>query len=109
MLGVDDMERSVAFYRDRLGFELQTQFPGFAIFGAGPVALVLSEALPKPSAGRAGSAELVLPVEHIHNAHKDLTARGVEFTIAPRPIAGPNWAANFSDPDGHNWSIFGPE
>ena len=110
MLGVDDMDRSVEFYRDRLGFELKTRFPGFAMLNAGAVTLILSEGLPKAAGGgRAGSTELVLAVEHVSEAYKTLTSRGVVFHIQPRPIAGPNWAGNFADPDGHQLSIFGPE
>ena len=110
MLGVDDMERSVAFYRDRAGFALESQFPGFAFFNAGNVTLILSKDLPRTaSSGRAGSTELVLPVDHVRAAYDTLKEAGVEFSIAPRPIAGPNWASNFTDPDGHQLSIFGPE
>ena len=41
-LGVSDLPRSVAFYRDTLGLPLQFQHGGLAFFGAGPVTLMLS-------------------------------------------------------------------
>jgi len=42
-------------------------------------------------------------------AYAALGERGVKFRIEPRQVAGPNWAANFEDPDGHMLSVFGPE
>jgi catechol 2,3-dioxygenase-like lactoylglutathione lyase family enzyme len=40
---VDDVDRAVAFYRDRLGFELKAQpGPGFAIVTRGQLRLLLS-------------------------------------------------------------------
>ena len=35
--------------------------------------------------------------------------RGVTFLNEPRCVDGVSWAADFSDPDGHVLSIFGPE
>ncbi|MDA1235278.1 MAG: hypothetical protein O3A53_10795 [Acidobacteria bacterium] len=48
-------------------------------------------------------------VEHVREAHEGLKAKGVEFRIAARVVAGPMWATDFRDPDGHVLSIFGPE
>ena len=36
-LGVSDLSKSVAFYRDKAGFDLQNQFESFAFFPAGLV------------------------------------------------------------------------
>jgi catechol 2,3-dioxygenase-like lactoylglutathione lyase family enzyme len=110
MLGTKDLARSVEFYRDRLGLEVQHEIPGFTFMKAGGVTLVLSEPLAR-AAGDAmnGATELVFQVERVGPACEALKARGIRFTQEPRNVSGPMWAANFSDPDGHQLSIFGNE
>jgi len=44
MLGVRDIARSLGFYRDKLGLEVQHEIPGFAFLNGGGVTLCLSEA-----------------------------------------------------------------
>ena len=109
MLGVKDMSRSVAFYRDRIGLAVQHQMPGFAYLNAGTVTLCLSEPLAKNREHTAGATEVVLAVEHVRVAFAELQALGVEFVNEPRVVTGTSWAANFLDPDGHLLSVFGPE
>lgn len=109
MLGVTQMDRSLAFYRDKLGLELKGQNEGFAFLDGGGVMLCLSEALGRLGSPIPGATEVVFSVGDVWGAHKALRARGVEFTLEPRTVTGPMWAANFDDPDGHKLSIFGPE
>ena len=109
MLGVSDMARSVAFYRDTLGLPLAQQIPGFAFFNAGGFTLALSEPIAKNSAHMVGATEIVFSVEDVRAAHAALREKGVAFLIEPRVVNPPMWAANFNDPDGHRLSIFGPE
>ena len=109
MLGVRELARSVAFYRDQVGFTLQHQTPGFAFLNAGPVTLCLSEALAKNKEHVAGATEIILAVEHVRDAFVELQALGVEFLNEPRVVTGASWAANFVDPDRHLLSVFGPE
>jgi catechol 2,3-dioxygenase-like lactoylglutathione lyase family enzyme len=109
MLGVTDLEKLVAFYRDRLGLKLTAQFEGFAFFDAGSVTLALSRGLAQATGRGAGATEVVFAVEHVRAAFEALRKQGVEFTIEPRVVSPPNWAANFNDPNGHGLSIFGPE
>jgi catechol 2,3-dioxygenase-like lactoylglutathione lyase family enzyme len=109
MLGVKEMARSMAFYRDKLGLALKGQHEGFAFLDGGGVTLCLSEPLARASGTIAGTVEVVFSVDNVKGAHKALEARGVAFTQAPRTVTGPMWAANFNDPDGHHLSVFGPE
>jgi catechol 2,3-dioxygenase-like lactoylglutathione lyase family enzyme len=109
MLGVQDMAASVAFYRDRLGLAVKGQMESFAFLDAGPLTLCLSGALAKASSQIVGATEVVFSVESVRSAYKALKDKGVTFVNEPRAVAGPNWAANFTDPDGHKLSIFGPE
>lgn len=109
MLGITDLEKSVAFYRDRLGLQLTGQHEGFAFFDAGGITLALSLSLARAISQGPGAAEVVFSVEHVRAAYEALRTAGVEFASEPRAVAGPMWAANFHDPDGHLLSVFGPE
>src|SRR6267378_3065167 len=48
-LGVSDLSKSVAFYRDKAGFELQNQFGSIAFFSGGPITLMLNTELRRPT------------------------------------------------------------
>lgn len=109
MLGVQKLDRAVAFYRDKLGLAVQGQIPGFIFLDGGGVPLVLSEPLARATGAGPGATEVVFAVDGVREAYEALRQRGVEFTHTPRVIDGTNWGANFTDPDGHRLSIFGPE
>lgn len=109
MLGVQDLARSVPFYRDVLSLEFIFQSEGFAFLNGGGVKLCLSEPLAQSLGSAPGAVEIVFSVESVRLAHQGLLARGVVFTTEPRVVTGASWAANFDDPDGHHLSIFGPE
>lgn len=108
MLGVSDMAASKAYYCDVLGLELSGEHGGFCFLQAGGVTLALSTELGPPLGGRT-AVEVVFSVDHVREACQALQAKGVEFRIEPRAVAGPMWATDFRDPDGHILSIFGPE
>jgi catechol 2,3-dioxygenase-like lactoylglutathione lyase family enzyme len=109
MLGVESTALSLTFYRDKLGLIVQSEHPGFAFLDAGGFTLALSEGLARASETRVGATELVFGVEDVRAAYESLKSKGIEFTHEPRAVAGPMFAANFTDPDGHRLSIFGPE
>jgi len=111
LVGIKDVGRALAFYRDVLGLPLRAQFEGFTFFDAG-VTLVLSEALGRAvpqGSGTGGAFEVVFAVEGVRDAFEALKAKGVTFKIEPRVVTGTSWAANFDDPDGNHLSVFGPE
>jgi len=109
ILGVTDLARSSAFYRETLGLEVQFESDGFVFLDAGGVVLALSTARAWLATPPAGATEVGFGVADVTAAHQALSARGVEFLNAPRNVTGDQWAANFRDPDGHLLSIFGPE
>jgi catechol 2,3-dioxygenase-like lactoylglutathione lyase family enzyme len=109
MLGVSDMAASVAFYRDSLGMEVQQQSPEFTFLNGGGVTLALSKPLWNASRRAPGASEVVFGVESVRSAYRELSYRGVPFPREPGNVTGAMWAANFTDPDGHNLSVFGPE
>jgi catechol 2,3-dioxygenase-like lactoylglutathione lyase family enzyme len=108
MLGVTDLARAVAFYRDTLGLSVTFEIPGFAFLDGGGVTLCLSQPLARARDRLAGATEVVFAVDDVTGAYEALRERGVRFIQEPRNVNGSDWAANFEDPDGHTLSVFGP-
>jgi catechol 2,3-dioxygenase-like lactoylglutathione lyase family enzyme len=108
MLGVRDLQKSLAFYQD-LGVKVRQQVPGFAFLDTGAVSLILSEPAAKNSPNISGATEIIFSVDDVTGHHAALRERGVEFTHPPHNVSGPMWAANFRDPDGHLLTLFGPQ
>jgi methylmalonyl-CoA/ethylmalonyl-CoA epimerase len=101
-LTVNDLEKSVAFYRDILGLKhLFNAPPAMAFFAAGSVRLMLSRP-EKPDAERFGCA-LYFKVADIQAMRDVLATRGVPFEAEPHCVAKmPDyelWLAFFRDPD----------
>ena len=95
---VTDMEKSIAFYRDVLGFRLTSRdyVARFDIDG------VLFELVPNPP-GQAltgtGNARLSLGVTDIRHTARELQARGVATTPVKEEPGG--LLSYFKDPDGN--------
>jgi catechol 2,3-dioxygenase-like lactoylglutathione lyase family enzyme len=108
MLGVRDIDASVAFYVERLGLAPCGRFEEFAFVDAGGSMIVLSGDLARarPPAGPQ-PVEIVLAVDGVRDAYDRLRARGVTFLNEPHSIDGTNDVANFEDPDGHLLSLYG--
>ena len=109
VLGVSNLDRSVAFYRDKAGFELQGQMEQFAFFRAGSVTLMLNAGLRRPNGPLAGAMELVIGADSVTQRFGELTERGCTFINEPRQVTGDSWAATFVDPDEHWLTVFGPK
>jgi catechol 2,3-dioxygenase-like lactoylglutathione lyase family enzyme len=109
MLGVRDIDASVAFYTDRLGLTPCGHFEDFAFFDAHGTMIALSAQLARarPSDGPI-PVEIVLAVDGVRDAYERLAARGVTFLNEPHSIDGTNDVANFEDPDGNVFSLYGP-
>lgn len=110
MLGVTDMGRSIAFYRDMLGLDLTsvTDNNNFAFFDAGGTTLALSRNHADLSDSITGASEVVFGCDGVAETYEQLKKKGVQFRSEPRDVNGQEWAAAFLDPDGHILSIFGP-
>jgi|SRR5215475_2141156 len=108
VLGISDLSKSVAFYRDKAGFELQNQFESIAFFSAGAITLMLNGGLRRPDRPLAGATEIVLAVESVTAVRRQLVDRGCQFINEPREVTPGSWASTFSDPDGHWLTLFGP-
>lgn len=99
---VQDLDRAVAFYRDRLGLRFLFQAPpGLAFFDAGGVRLMLS----RPEGDAGGTSILYFKVDDITASTAALKDRGVTITDEPHVIAKMDtydlWMAFFRDSEGN--------
>jgi resuscitation-promoting factor RpfA len=105
---VRDLARSVAFYRDMLGFYEIDGGDGNAVLASGDTRVVLRAVHDVPPVNRR-MVHLNLEVGDVHAVYEELKAKGVRFTYAPRPVNRGErlelWAAAFRDPDGHGIAI----
>jgi catechol 2,3-dioxygenase-like lactoylglutathione lyase family enzyme len=101
---VADVGRSVAFYRDLLGFDELDSGRGNAVLASGSTRIVLRMA-DDLTPGNRRLTHLNLEVDDLDGVYRQLQERGVTFTYAPRVVNRGErlelWAAAFRDPDGH--------
>jgi len=112
MLAVADLERSVAFYRDRLDFAVREASPDLALLARGPMLLYLvTESPPTPDKPGVTLAPPPLPdqtpvnivfrVADCRAVFDTLRARGVRFLAPPHARAWGGWRCFARDPDGY--------
>lgn len=109
ILAVTDLNRSIEFYRDRLGLKLTGTNEDFAFFDAGGITIALRAGLPEADKTDLASTEIAFGVDHVKPAYQALIKAGVAFKREPRIVTGTTWATDFRDPDGHVLSVVGPE
>ena len=111
---VSDLDRSIAFYRDRLGSEFIAKFepPGLALFRFGTTRILLERNAPL--------ATLYFRVDDVAKAAEELRARGVVIDSGPSLIHvdddgvfgaahAEEWMAFFRDPDGNVLAVASQE
>jgi len=99
---VDDMSRAVTFYRDVLGFQLKFESPGWSEFVTGETTLALHPASEK---NPAGGVELGFTVADVQQFHKEVSTKGVEFTLPPTKQDYGGLLAQFVDSEGGHCSV----
>ncbi|MCF3124657.1 VOC family protein [Streptomyces arenae] len=117
-LNVTDLERSLAFYRDVIGYgvigEGKEEGRRFAFLGEGgrPVLTLWQQADAGYAAGRAGLHHLALEVdtiEQVRECENALREYGVEFAydgVVPHGEGAASGGIFFHDPDGTRLEIF---
>ena len=95
-----DLERAVAFYRDKLGMKhLFTVPPHMAFFDCAGIRLMLG--LPEKPEFDHPSSVIYFKVDNIQQATQTLTGRGVQFEEQPLFVANMGtydlWLASFRD------------
>ena len=99
---VSDMNRAVKFYRDVLGFQLKFESPGWSEFSTGETTLALH---PTSQKNAAGTVELGFTVPDVQEFHKEMSAKGVQFTMPPTKQDYGGLLARFVDSEGGHSSV----
>jgi methylmalonyl-CoA/ethylmalonyl-CoA epimerase len=107
-LTVQDVARSIAFYRDQVGLRfLFDAGPTLAFFDLGGVRLMLSA--PEGDFSPGSSTVLYIKVQDIDASFREMRSRGVAFVDEPHLIASmPDhdlWMTFFRDPDSHTLAL----
>jgi len=97
---VSDMQRSVAFYRDVVGYPLRFESPGWTEFATEGTTLALHLQGETP----AGVCLPGVSVEDLDAFHADVTAKGVRCVKPPRQQESIR-LAQYADPDGLTFSV----
>ena len=108
MIIVSDMQRSVEFYRDKLGIPLKFQTPEWTEFATGPTTLALhggGTARGYQDTGdqskTAGACSIGFNVDDVDKTYEELKAKGIPFVMPPTQREGePIRLAVGLDPDG---------
>jgi catechol 2,3-dioxygenase-like lactoylglutathione lyase family enzyme len=116
---VSDIDRSKAFYAERLGFDVdfdsvideQTRIVQLTPPGSGCSIVIGKGALPEMPPGSLKGLQLV--VKDIRAAHAELVERGVEVSdvrkLGDNPLPGDPLDnvgfVFFDDPDGNGWAV----
>lgn len=115
VLFVEDLERSMAFYRDTVGidvvfsddvsFAFSLEGQDFAIVKVSEGVNMLNEAVLGVERGVGRRVMLCADVEDVDAVYQALTAKGVAFI---KPPVDQHWGwrtAYFADPEGNIWEL----
>jgi len=99
---VADMDKAVKFHRDVLGLKLTFESPGWSEFATGETTLALHSASDKNPEGK---VELGFTVADVEAFYRDLTAKGVLFSMPPTKQDFGGVLAQFVDSEGAHCSV----
>jgi catechol 2,3-dioxygenase-like lactoylglutathione lyase family enzyme len=113
----EDIDASIVFYRDKLGFTLQHRMPGFADFAAPGVRLALWERwhlaettgaddLPKSGGHGVIIAVRVATPDDVDGIYRDLVAREVNIISPPKDYPWNARCIYFTGPDNELWEVY---
>jgi len=107
MIVVSDMQRSVEFYRDKLGIPLKFQSPDWTEFATGATTLALhGGGVPGPApegdpSKRAGACSIGFNTDDVDKTYEELKAKGIRFIMPPTQREGEGIKLAVAiDPDG---------
>lgn len=100
---VHNIERATKFYRDVLGMNFLFSVPKMAFFSCGEARLML--AVPEKAEFDHPASIIYYRVANIHDSHKILSSRGVQFETDPHLVHKAEdhelWMAFFRDTEGN--------
>jgi predicted enzyme related to lactoylglutathione lyase len=104
IVGVTDLERAIAFYRDAMGFEFVHAAPEFhfAEFRVGDRRFSLAGGGGGEGGHKVGgNTGIGFVVADVDAAYRELSDKGVEFTLKPERQPWGGYMGMFADPDGN--------
>jgi lactoylglutathione lyase len=99
---VADMGKAVKFHRDVLGLIVKFESPGWSEFVPGETTLTLRPASDKKPAGK---VELGFTVPDVEAFYRDMSAKGVLFSMPPKKQDFGGVLAQFIDSEGAHCSL----
>ncbi len=108
MLIVSDLDRSLRFYSETLGFTIVYAASGNAVVEYGGSRILLQHMADFSGIDRK-VGHLHIQVPDLEAAHTELVAKGVAFRYRPKMVSRSDdvelWKAAFDDPDGHGIAL----
>ena len=108
---VNNFEKSLAFYRDILGLEVNSNEGKFADFKLEGTSLAIFEKeaatamFPRKFMGNGGGVILAFQVEDVQKTCDELITKGIEIFEGPKTTPWWQTVAYFNDPDGNIWEV----
>jgi len=99
---VADMNKAVKFHRDVLGLPLKFESPGWSEFATGETVLALHPASEKNPPGK---VELGFTVSDVDAFYREMSAKGVLFSMPPKKQDFGGVLAQFVDSEGAHCSV----
>lgn len=100
---VADMDKAVAYFRDKLGLELRFESSGWSEFATGETTLALHAA---SESHPAGTSSIGFNADDLDGFYREATRAGVEFIAEPTETFGRR-IARFRDSEGSECSVSG--
>ena len=99
---VSDMQRSIQFYRDQLGFPVKMESPDWTEMHTGRTTLALHIAAPaeRPTKIVPGDAHIGIEVLDLNKFYEEKKAKGVPFKMPPTMQEFGRKMVVMTDPDG---------
>jgi catechol 2,3-dioxygenase-like lactoylglutathione lyase family enzyme len=108
MLIVSDLDRSLRFYSEKLGFTIVYSASGNAVVEYGGARILLQHMADFSGIDRR-VGHLHIQVPDVEAAFADLVSKGVDFSHRPKMVSRSDdlelWKATFRDPDGHGVAL----
>jgi len=109
ILRVEDMDKSIGFWKDSFGLDVAMQIPGFTFLDGGVTNLILNST--DRSIEDESLTEVVFESDDVRAEFAEMKERGVLFELELRLINSDEkrdlLGAHFRDPDGHYGSLTG--